>query len=628
MFTKTEPAEGHITPDRIGTRVFTEWLAGRFAAYSRNPWDSAVLADLRYARSMLAGFFLAADENVLKQSFSNELAKLHLSMAGSRLRDLPLDQEEQSLFDRVLSAFAGDTKRDMSPGHILAAMLYCRPDHPVAAFLERSVPDWLHGVCTAFLVIEPYFFEDNTAFRNYCDFAKRVVHHTRNIVAETIGNPAAPTPKSRVTAHTFSVFARPIHPYFGDGDLRKFSEDRAYILEQNARATGLPLDYTPPPRPAGRSKIRIGILKPHFSGQTETFATLPVFEHLDRNRFEIFLYAVEPARNDLERYCASRADRLSLLPRNPRDQANAIRNDRLDILFFGSNLTAGMDACTVLAMHRLAPVQMTSVCCPVTTAFTHMDYYVAGDLLAPSSGMQSQFRENLVNIPGSGICFSFGPEPSGTATSIDRGKLGIPADATVFISGANFFKITPQVREAWTTIVSQVPRSVLVLYPYNPNWSGRYDYEPFVSNFRKRFEQHGVGQHRLKILDPLPNRADIKKLLGLADVYLDSYPYGGATSLIDTLEAGLPPVVMSGDVLRFRQAPSMLQELSMSRLICCSEESYIDLACRLGTDTGLRQQLRDAIRAKMDSRPAFLDSHAYAIKMANLFQTLHERRRS
>jgi predicted O-linked N-acetylglucosamine transferase (SPINDLY family) len=319
---------------------------------------------------------------------------------------------------------------------------------------------------------------------------------------------------------------------------------------------------------------------------------------------------------------------MLLLSRNPRDQATAIRSDRLDILFFGSNLTAGVDACTTLALHRLAPIQMTSICCPVTTGFTNMDYYIAGDLLAPSNAMQSQFREKLINIPGSGLCFSFGPEHDRATRPMDRQRLGIPADAVMFISGANYFKITPEVREAWATIISRVPGSVLVLYPFNPNWSSRYNSEPFISDINKRFARLGLAEHRLKILEPLPGRADIKQLLGLADVYLDSYPYGGATSLIDTLETGLPPVVMSGDALRFRQAASMLREMSVPRLIADSEDFYIDLACKLGTDTGWRRQLRDEIQVKMRNHPAFLDSRAYALKMAQVFQTLHERRLS
>lgn len=612
-------------PGAVGSPAFVQWLSARVTAYSLNPWDDATVSDIRHARALLTRFLLSAEEETLPQLFSNELAKLHLSMASSGLRDLPLNNEEQSSLEKVLSAFTADASKGTPAGHILAAMLYCRPDHATADFLDRQVPEWLHGVLTAFMVIEPYFFEEDTAFKRYCAFAHRVVHATRDTVSRGKNDACGLMPKARAAAYTYARFSCPIYPYFAEGDLRSFSEDRAYILEQNARASGLQLDHVIPERQKDRKKIRIGILKPHFSSQTETFATLPIFEHLDRKKFEIRLYVLEAAHNSLERYCASRADRMSMLPKNPHEQAAALRAEQLDILFFGSNLTAGVDACTTLAMHRIAPVQVASICCPVSTGFSHMDYYIAGNLLASNQTMQSQFREQLVNVDGSGICFSFGPEHFGATQSKDRGKLGVPDDAIMFISGANYFKIIPEVRDVWAKIVSKVPNAVLVLYPFNPNWSSRYNAKPFVDDMKMRFAQYGLDENQLKILDPLPTRADIKALLKLADVYLDSFPYGGATSLIDTLEAGPPPVVIEGDTLRFRQASSMLRELSMPQLITNSVSSYIDLACALGTDSDLRQQLRKNIQSNMRKRPPFLDSRNYAKKIAQAFETLHTR---
>lgn len=615
-----------VRKKHVGDAAFVQWLASGVTAYARNPRDSAALADLRQARSMLAEFFLDTKEEMLQRVFSNQLAKLFLALAGSGLRDLSLGKHEQSLHSRVVSAFQSDAKRPPAPGNVLAAMLYCRPDDPAAAFLDREVPDWLYGLLVAFLLMEPYFFDDASAFRSYLEFERRVMRQAHRIVSEANASAAGLTLKARATALSFANFSCPIYMYFGDGDLRAISENRAHILEQNARASGLGLNWDPPPVSAERAKLRLGILKPHFSSQTETFATLPVFEHLDRRQFEVILYAVGAARNDMERYCANHADRLVLLPRTPQEQAATIRNDRLDILFFGSNLTAGVDACTTLALHRLAPIQVASICCPVTTGFSNMDYYIAGDLLALSDEMQPQFREKLVNIPGSGLCFSYGPEPTAATRPLDRQGLGIPADAVVYISGANYFKITPEVREAWATIIARVPGSVLVLYPFNPNWSSWYNPEPFIADVHKHFARLGLGNHRLKILDPLANRADVKTLLGLADVYLDSFPYGGATSLIDTLQAGLPPVVIQGRVLRFRQAAAMLQEISLSELIADTVDTYIDLACRLGTDAGARLRLRQAIQEKMKNDPPFLDSRAYALKMARLFARLREER--
>lgn len=622
MPVKNHPPAG--APGAADSPAFAAWLGENLSVFSRNSVNGAARANIRHARAMLAAFFAGNDEDTIKRKFSNDLAKLHLSLANSEFRVIPPGEEEEMLRDRIRSLAAERAPSGITPGHLLAAMLYFRPEDPALGFLERDVPDWLYGVYTAFLAMEPTFFADAVAAASYREFAARVTQRLHAVVMEG-HDPASPHwSRARMAAHSFSVFSTTIHPYFGDGDLRQLSECRAAILEWNARAAGLQLDWQPGPSIEDRTKIRLGIVMPHFAAKTETFATLPVFEHLDRERFDIRLYAIEAAGSDLEKYCASRADRVTVLSRNPLERASTIRGDRLDILFFGSNLTAVADECATLALHRLAPIQAASICCPISTGMPNMDYYIAGDLLAPAPAMQPQFREKLVNIPGSGLCFSFGPEAGRSAQAVSRQRLGIADDAVCFVSGANYFKITPEVRQAWASIIARVPGSVLVLYPFNPNWSSQYDHESFVNDIKRRFAALGLDQQRLRILKPLAGRADIKALLALADVYLDSFPYGGATSLVDTLESGLPPVVFKGNALRFRQA-AMLEELSIRGLTAESEDSYIELACGLGTDAVLRRTHRDAIRRKTRDCPPFRDSRVFSHKIAGLFLTLHQR---
>ena len=40
---------------------------------------------------------------------------------------------------------------------------------------------------------------------------------------------------------------------------------------------------------------------------------------------------------------------------------------------------------------------------------------------------------------------------------------------------------------------------------------------------------------------------DVRKVMAMTDIYVDSFPYTGATSLLDPLEAGVPPVTMAGE---------------------------------------------------------------------------------
>jgi len=177
-------------------------------------------------------------------------------------------------------------------------------------------------------------------------------------------------------------------------------------MDYTLKIKGSAVDYTFAPRPAHRTKIRLGILSNHFSPQTETFAAIPVFEHLDRTQFELILYTLRITGHPLEQYCQSRADRLVKLPDDLQSQIQAIRTDDLDILLIGSNVTAVTHAVSMLALHRLARIQLTSINSPCSTGMRNMDYYIGGTLSAPVRNMQDQYREKLVNIDGSACVFA------------------------------------------------------------------------------------------------------------------------------------------------------------------------------------------------------------------------------
>lgn len=129
-----------------------------------------------------------------------------------------------------------------------------------------------------------------------------------------------------------------------------------------------------------------------------------------------------------------------------------------------------------------------------------------------------------------------------------RSDLGGAGDSSViFISGANYYKIIPEVREAWAEIIRAVPESLLVLYPFNPNWRKSYKEDFFTEQVQAVFTAHGIETDRLVVLEQLPDPSDVREYLRLADIYLDSFPYSGAASLMDPLFTGLPPVVREGN---------------------------------------------------------------------------------
>jgi len=163
-----------------------------------------------------------------------------------------------------------------------------------------------------------------------------------------------------------------------------------------------------------------------------------------------------------------------------------------------------------------------------------------------------------------------------------------------------------------------------MLLPFGPNWSNAYPKKAFANHLSTIFSKHRVAADRLILLDPqpVPNREDVKEYFKIANVYLDSYPFSGTTSLIEPLEVGLSLVSRQGNTFRSSMGAAMLQALNVPDLVADSEESYIQLAIALGTNPELRQQKSDQIKQRMQANPRFLDSRSYSAQMGALFQEL------
>lgn len=423
--------------------------------------------------------------------------------------------------------------------------------------------------------------------------------------------------------NNFAQKANFIPLYFNEANLKDIYVKRAEIIEYFLKLKGYEIEYKFADRPINRKKIRLGILAYSFLPSAETFAYLPVYEYLSRD-FEVILYSLIETGHTLEQYCQLSANSFKLLPQELSAQVNTIRSDDIDILFIATNVTAITNQIFLLASFRLGRIQVTSGASVVTTGMRNIDYYISGTLTDPSPTAQDQYQEKLIKLEGSAHCFSYGTEEGKITTPIERNNLGIPEDAFVFISCANYFKIIPELVETWVKIINQVPNSVLVLLPFGPNWSNNYPKTQFINHLNSIFIKYELETERLIVLDPqpVPDRQDMKEYYKIADVYLDSFPFAGTTSLIEPLQVNLPVIARRGHCFRSAMGAAMIQTLNISDLVADSEESYIRLAVQLGNNPELCQQKSDEIKVAMQNNPSFLDSRSYSAKMGNIFHEL------
>jgi predicted O-linked N-acetylglucosamine transferase (SPINDLY family) len=574
------------------------------------------VAMMAAARRELAGQWLAMPADEVRRQYAEQPGQLQRLIHSSGLRDQPLSDADLPFIAELKADLSAEASKTIGAGKLLAAMLFLFPHELPQLYEFDAIPSWLHGDYLDYSLVGPAIFRGIGEADTYCERMSGWVAYLRERILSNVNDEFW-----RNAAIFVAKNANFVPFYFNRSNLRELYRDRSAILEAALRLGNSPVDHTFGARPEGR-RLRLGILAAHFAPQTETFATLPVYRDLDRTKFEVVLFALRQTNHPVEQSCARHADRFVVLPGDLGQRLQVLRDADLDLIFVGTNMTAVGNETTAVAVHRLARIQVTSVCSCTTTGMRNMDYYLSGRLSEPADG-QSHYSEKLVMIDGAAHCFSFDGEPAvAPAQTLRREAIGVAGDEIVFVSGANFYKILPEIKETWMRILAAVPRSRLMLYPFNPNWSDAYPADAFMALFDGALKRHGIDANRLVVLSAAQSRQEVRERLRLADIYLDSFPFCGATSLLDPLAVGLPTIVMNGGPHRTMQGAGMLRELEMDELIVSDIEGYVDLATSLAKDAASRDRMRDRILGKMKALPRFLDTKWYGEQVELAFERM------
>ena len=499
------------------------------------------------------------------------------------------------------------------PG-LLAAMLLTPAWQWREAPPLTAAPDWLWGDYAAWLFATPQRF---SAPGQTAAYAGHYLRRAEELVGWLKRNRGAASVRAALAA--YAQHASDIPLYFYEGSLRRHAELRAQLYAAVCRRQQDNFEAIARPR-AGR-RLRIGFINRHFGPQTETFTTLPSFELLDPERFEVVLFTHGKKETPVQSYCRERCSVYRVLPADLGQQLAMLRAAALDVAVFGTNLTGVMNQVGLIALHRVAPLQVVNNSSCITSGFPEIDLYVSGTLTETAES-PAQFSERLGLLPGPAHAFNYEAGREAPTGSWTRAMLGLPDDAAVFVSAANYFKIIPEMQHEWARLLAAVPGSYLLVHPFNPNWSSTFPLERFCAEFDAVLAEHGVDRQRLVVSTVrFPSRSDVKELLRVGDVYLDTFPFGGVNSLIDPLEIGIPVVAWEGDSFRSRMGAALLRVIGLDELVARDAESYRALGRRLATSGEERQALRTRIEDRMSRTPIFLDTLAASDAFGALMET-------
>lgn len=361
---------------------------------------------------------------------------------------------------------------------------------------------------------------------------------------------------------------------------------------------------------AKHSKIRIGYFSEDFRVHPVAYLLAEVLELHDKAQFEIHAFSFSKDRPDVMTERISRAVNqfYDVRLKTTEEVVELARSLNLDIAVDLGIFTAEQ---LLVFKERVAPVQVNYLGYAGTSGSQYMDYIIADEFTIPGSA-ENYYTEKVVRLP----CFmprDTKLKPSGR--KFTRDECGLPARGFVFCCTSGYGKILPEVFGVWMNILKQVPDSCL--------WLGASNDSEVMEKFKTHAEKHGVDAQRLVFAKRLDLPADYLSRLGLADLFLDTFPYGAHTLSNDALWAGVPVLTKSGETFASRVAGSFLTQLQLTELITTNFDDYEKLAVKIGNNPQFATVLRQKLVHQRDNSLMFNSSY-FVQKLEESFKMIYD----
>ena len=398
---------------------------------------------------------------------------------------------------------------------------------------------------------------------------------------------------------------------------RKAAEFSARHLAREARSNQFSRDWVAPdpgpdgyPRVVAKPRCRIGFVSADFRTHATGILLVQTLERLDRSRFEVALYS---HGNDdgsalRARLAAAVDDFVECREMSIAEQAQRIRDDGVAILVDMSGFTAS-SRLGVFAL-RPAPVQVLWLAYPSTTGADYIDYVIGDPVLTPLEHA-ADFSEKIAQLP---VCYEPTDELREHPPSSTRAEAGLPEDAFVYACFNQSYKITEPVFARWCRILERVPGSVLWLLVPQAH---------IQAALREQAIARGIAPERV-IFAPFVKPTEHLARLPLADLFLDTFPYGAHTTCSDALWMGLPVLTQLGRSFSARVAASLLAAVELPQLVVTNADDYEAQAVRLAQDREALAAMRAHLNDKRLALPLF-DNKRFSTELGDLFARMMQR---
>ncbi len=357
--------------------------------------------------------------------------------------------------------------------------------------------------------------------------------------------------------------------------------------------------------------LRIGYIASTLDNHSVGWLSRWMFNYHDRTNFQIFIYHVcQPDNHPFNRkFFKDKVDKAYYLGNNAAEIADLISRDEIDILIDLDSIS--MSTTYQVMCHKPAPVAVTWLGWD-TSGCPEVDYFIADPHVLPPDA-EEYYRTKIWRLPQTYVAID-GFEVE--VPTKRRSDYNIPEEAIIYLCAQKSYKHHPDILRLQMQIIKQVPNSYLMVQL-------RANPESLIRIYEELTAEIGISMDQLRFIKPDPDEMTHRANLQLADVVLDTFPYNGATTTLETLWMGVPMVTKVGQAFVARNSYAFMQNVGVTEGIAHTDAEYVDWGVRLGTDLELRQQVMGKLLHSRKTSPLW-NARSFTLEMENAYRQMWE----
>jgi protein O-GlcNAc transferase len=372
---------------------------------------------------------------------------------------------------------------------------------------------------------------------------------------------------------------------------------RQYMASQNCRSelsalrglidglAGSPKNFLLDSKSRKNRSIRIAYISEDFCFHpVGLLAQAFVCNHSEK--FDVFAYHTGERTDDLTNVYKTKIKLINARKCSNNQLILDLLSREIDILIDLTGYTAGSK--THLLADRIAPLQGSFLGYLGSTGLSNVDFTIL-DSHHIFVDIQSLYSEKILNLGSTKNCF----QPLDFYPDIINREI-IYHRPFVYGSFSNTSKFSDELICMWAEILRLTSNSRLIL-----KWKTFRDHL-VRDRLLNKFENFGVSRDRVDLRE-FSHHRDLMPEYQEVDLCLDTYPFSGLYTSLESLWMGVPIVTLVTNRVASRQTYGLLCELGLKSFVAASQEEYIKVAVSMYNNRAVIMEYQVNARTKMRS---------------------------